>query len=65
MTEEQLLSHARRCSSLADACLDPAVARKLRALADDYRAYARYNADRSKDADAPELLPPRGQREQA
>jgi hypothetical protein len=33
---EELLSHAARCNRLAEVCLDPAVAEKLRQLADDY-----------------------------
>jgi hypothetical protein len=40
MTEEQLLLHALRCARLAETCLDPQVARKLLALASDYRAFA-------------------------
>jgi len=57
MTEEQLLSHALRCANLAEACLDPIVANKLRALAQDYRHFAkklqRYTADLD---DCPPLL---------
>ena len=46
MTEEQLLSHAARCATLADVCLDRVVARKLRALAQDYRSFAKRYPDR-------------------
>jgi hypothetical protein len=58
MTEDQLLTHARRCYSLAEVCLDPVVSKKFRALGHDYLDYVRRNADRSAE-DAPELLPPR------
>jgi hypothetical protein len=58
MTEEQLLTHARRCYSLAEACLDPIVSKKLRALGHDYWSYSQRNADRPTE-ETPELLPPR------
>ena len=44
MTEEQLLAHAARCSRLAQLCLDPHIARKLQALAQDYRRFAERSA---------------------
>jgi hypothetical protein len=37
---EQLLAHAARCTRLAELCRDPAVAKKLRQLAQDYRELA-------------------------
>jgi hypothetical protein len=40
MTEEQLLASAVRCIRLAEVCLDSTVAKKLRALAQDYRRLA-------------------------
>ena len=42
MTEQELLAHATRCNRLAEVCLDPVVANKLRALAQDYRRFAKY-----------------------
>ena len=33
---EELLSHAERCNRLAEVCLDPAIAEKLRQLAQNY-----------------------------
>jgi hypothetical protein len=60
MTEEQLLAHARRCSNLADVCIDPTVSKKLRALARDYWNFSRQCADRPAGDAAPELVPPRG-----
>ena len=58
MTEEQLLSHALRCANLAEACLDPIVANKLRALAQDYRRFAKkFPGRRTADLDdCPPLL---------
>lgn len=46
MTEEQLLTHAARCTRLAETCLDPVVAKKLRALALDYQNFAKQPPDR-------------------
>ena len=46
MTEEQLLSHAARCARLAETCLDPLVANKLRALARDYQDFAKEPSQR-------------------
>ena len=46
MTEEQLLFHAARCIRLAEICRDPAVAKKLRALAQDYRHLVQQPPDR-------------------
>lgn len=40
MTEEQLLTHARCCYRLAEACLDPVISKKLRALGNDYWAFS-------------------------
>jgi hypothetical protein len=40
MTEGQLLTHARRCYRLAEACLDPVISKKLRALGNDYWAFS-------------------------
>jgi hypothetical protein len=37
---EELLSHAARCERLAQLCSDPAIAAKLRHLANDYRELA-------------------------
>jgi hypothetical protein len=59
MTEEQLLLHAARCASLAEACLDRTVARKLQALAQDYRDFARRATDlrEFRLGDCPPLVP--------
>jgi hypothetical protein len=66
MTEEQLLCHALRCANLAEACLDPVVANKLRALAQDYRRFAKkFPGRRTTDLDAcPPLLAIAGERNQ-
>jgi hypothetical protein len=60
MTEDQLLTHARRCNSLADVCIDPIVATKLRALARDYWVFSKCLPDRPITDDCPELVPPQG-----
>jgi hypothetical protein len=54
MTEEQLLAHAARCNRLADLCLDPAVAKKLRALAQDYEQFIRQASGRLARPAAPD-----------
>jgi hypothetical protein len=37
---EHIWSHAARCDRLAEVCTDPAIAQKLRRLAQDYRNLA-------------------------
>ncbi len=55
MTKIELLACAARCDVLAEACLDPRVAEKLRQLGCDYRELAG-----KAPPIPPEVLQPRG-----